>query len=483
VLHNPEAPLNAFVLFWNQVALEANRLDHTAGPGTNTGPTMSSRALAIIHIAMHDAWMGAATARHARRYDPAAPTESLPAGAWDIAVGAAARRAITRLYAARPDIVGVADAAWYAFTSPQNTPQAAVAFGVAAADHALAQRAADRDANRIDSQNGDVYADTLGEGAYSPDPLNPPSAGQPAPIHGPFYGRNALFAASTRFTLDAPSSLTPAQLAAAFEEVYKLGGAPDQPTTTRTPEQTTIGVSWAYDGVKQLGTPPRLYNQIVREFLKDDAYSVEDTIRVLAMVNVAMGDAGILAWREKYIHNYWRPVTGLRMRGPSLGTASEDLSAGGIPAGADPFWRPLGAPRTNEPPDAPNDKRVDFTPPFPAYPSGHATFGAASLRVLERFLQSKGVANTGFALVSDELDGASTHFRDGVRPRHLRRFGSLAEAIEENAVSRVYLGVHWRFDGLPPVPGQNVGGVPLGINIADDIYDSGFKRSSVPADP
>jgi hypothetical protein len=478
VLHNPEAPLNAFVLFWNQVALEANRLDHTAGPGTNTGPTMSSRALAIIHIAMHDAWMGSANATQSLRYDDESPTTTLASGNRDIAVGSAVRHTIKRLYSPRPDIVSLADTAWSTFIAGQPAPAKAISFGVAVANHALARRAADRDAGPSDSQNGDVYADTIGEGAYAPDPLNPPEAGKPAPIHGPFYGRNALFAASTRFTLDAPSTLTPAQIATAFDEVYKVGGALDQPTTTRTPEQTTIGVFWAYDGVKQIGTPPRLYNQIVREFLKDDAYSVEDTIRVLAMVNVAMGDAGILAWREKYIHNYWRPVTGLRMRGPSLGTASEDPSAGGIPAGVDPFWRPLGAPPTND-----AAKRVNFSPPFPAYPSGHATFGAASLRVLERFLLSKGVANTGFELVSDELNGVSTHFQDGVRPRHLRRFGSLAEAIEENAVSRVYLGVHWRFDGLPPTPGQNVGGVPLGINIADDIYDSGFKRSTVPADP
>lgn len=57
----------------------------------------------------------------------------------------------------------------------------------------------------------------------------------------------------------------------------------------------------------------------------------------------------------------------------------------------------------------------------------------------------------------------------------------------DNAVSRVYLGVHWRFDGL----GENVktaadiltdtskiGGVPLGIAIANDIFSNGMTRSS-----
>jgi hypothetical protein len=30
-------------------------------------------------------------------------------------------------------------------------------------------------------------------------------------------------------------------------------------------DQTLIGTFWAYDGMAELGTPPRLYNHIVRQ--------------------------------------------------------------------------------------------------------------------------------------------------------------------------------------------------------------------------
>jgi len=57
--------------------------------------------------------------------------------------------------------------------------------------------------------------------------------------------------------------------------------------------------------------------------------------------------------------------------------------------------------------------------------------------------------------------------------------------ILENSISWVYLGVHWVFDGFLPGPGgdpdldANVGGVPLGLNIAEDIFTSGLTKSTV----
>ena len=46
------------ILLWNHVALEANRVSHTAGPNEQPGPTRSSRALAIVHLAMYDPYAG-----------------------------------------------------------------------------------------------------------------------------------------------------------------------------------------------------------------------------------------------------------------------------------------------------------------------------------------------------------------------------------------------------------------------------------------
>lgn len=75
--------------------------------------------------------------------------------------------------------------------------------------------------------------------------------------------------------------------------------------------------------------------------------------------------------------------------------------------------------------------RPDFTPPFPSYPSGHATFGAAVCRILERFY---GRDDVSFSATSDELPGVRRWYR------------GFSQADEENALSRIYLGVHWIFD-------------------------------------
>lgn len=120
-----------------------------------------------------------------------------------------------------------------------------------------------------------------------------------------------------------------------------------------------IGVYWAYDGVQGIGVPPRLYNQIERKLASN--LSMSQAAELFAQINVAMADAGIDAWRYKYLHNLWRPVIGIRHESAGEGEC---------------FWAPLGAPQTNR------LAARAATPPFPAYPSGHATFGAALFQTL-----------------------------------------------------------------------------------------------------
>ncbi|MCX6607447.1 MAG: vanadium-dependent haloperoxidase [Acidobacteria bacterium] len=243
--------------------------------------------------------------------------------------------------------------------------------------------------------------------------------------------------------------------------------------TARTAEQTLIGTFWGYDGAAELGTPPRLYNQIVRKVAEMKGNSPAQNARLFALVNAAMGDAGILAWEQKYIHNFWRPVVGIREADGSMGPVG--TAATTIGSECDPAWLPLGAP-------ASNSTRKNGTPAFPAYPSGHATFGAAALQVTRLFYcldegPSKGDSEFAeLGIVSDELNGVTQDNRGTVRPKHTRRFEKgLWGMIEENGRSRVYLGVHWVFDAFIEKAdhsmdlSRNIGGVPLGLAIAKDV--------------
>ena len=112
--------------------------------------------------------------------------------------------------------------------------------------------------------------------------------------------------------------------AVAFNEVKRLGGDGVVTDTERDLEQTTAGTFWAYDGTPSLCAPPRLYNQITIQIAEQMGSNFLDLTRLLALVNVAMADAGIAIWESKYFYEFWRPVTGIREADPGrLGRPDE----------------------------------------------------------------------------------------------------------------------------------------------------------------
>jgi vanadium chloroperoxidase len=131
-----------------------------------------------------------------------------------------------------------------------------------------------------------------------------------------------------------------------------------------------------------------------------------------------------------------------------------------------------------------------------------------------------GPDDIGFSFVSEEMNGVSRDLHQPhdpsspiedqpglVRTYVKRNFPSLWHAIWENAFSRIWLGVHWRFDAFdygdagqvenghetykdPATvsyshvwtgkrnPGDQlpIGGVPLGLGIANDIFADGMRQ-------
>lgn len=474
-------------LYWNAVLLEASRRDFTRGDsnGQQPGPIRTSYAMAIVHIAIHDA-----VAFHTNLPGAAYMTKKgfahgltpLPGGDLPSKIAGAAITTLKKLY---PKFT------LYFEDSLGPVNDASFAFGVAVGEAVLKMRWGPSMVQ--DSTAADHSTDMI----MGPQPANPlygqhrADPYQPGQMQlGPKWGDVDTFldppppGSPKNRPLGPPPGMSPDYLAdpdyrARFEEVRDLGSVT---RGARTAEQQRIGVYWGYDGANNLGVPPRLYNQIVRKIVTDrmkppaPPMTQAQIAELFAIVNVAMAEAGIDAWHHKYHYNLWRPVVGIR---------AEDARRGG-----DPFWAPLGAPTTNIP------GRMTQTPPFPAYPSGHATFGAALFQSLRLSLKTAPaleaaevmafdngtgatVAGETFEFVSDELDGVAADPDGSSRTRVVKLFASFAEALWENAVARVYLGVHWRFDGLPEKPGDNVGGVQLGLKIGEDAHTFFNKAPSL----
>ena len=95
------------------------------------------------------------------------------------------------------------------------------------------------------------------------------------------------------FRAPPPPALDSDAYADAFAEVKALGGDGVTTPTLRTAEQGRIGVYWAYDGTPSLCAPPRLYNQIAVQIADQRGTGPVELARLLALVNVAMADAGV----------------------------------------------------------------------------------------------------------------------------------------------------------------------------------------------
>lgn len=441
---------------WNGIAIDASGLDHTpVAPGEQRvfgeqlGPTRASRAMAIVHIAMFDSINAIAGGyRSYTGIDPA-PTASM-----DAAVAQSAHDTLVALFPSQTPKFDVllADDLSHIPPGPGNTKAKGIRLGRSAAAAILSLRT--NDGSQIPDPRVNVdFLPSILPGMWRQDPIS--LAGLAL---GAFWGdvRPFTLASSDQFRVPDPPALNSPEYSTAYREVKAIGGDGIVTRTRRTPEQTMIGIFWAYDGTPSLCAPPRLYNQIAVH-IADQMHTSADVVefaRLLALTNVAMADAGIAVWESKYFFQYWRPITGIRES--DRGTGPTGLGDGNSHTIGDPAWSPLGAPASNL--TGPN-----FTPPFPAYPSGHAGFGGALFQTLRNFY---GTDNIAFTFTSDEFNGVTKDHNGVVRPLAPRSFSSLSQAEEENGQSRIYLGIHWQFDKTEAIT--------QGRNVADWVMEHAF---------
>lgn len=206
-------------------------------------------------------------------------------------------------------------------------------------------------------------------------------------------------------------------------EVYQHGSGASEAQSTL---QREIAYFWAND---QDGTskPPGQLCDLTKIVSQMQGLSMVENARLFGLLGICMGDAGIACWQSKYgtANDVWRPISGIR----------EADTDGNPETVADPDWLPL----------------CYFSPNFPSYTSGHSTFGGSSSQLMRRYF---GFDDYTWVQTTDDphLDSGWT-----------RTMHSFTQAETENMESRIWLGVHWRFDCEQ--------GVQLGHKLADWAYD------------
>ena len=256
--------------------------------------------------------------------------------------------------------------------------------------------------------------------AYSEPPL--PGRWQPTPPNNP----NATFThlqkaaplallTPTQYLPPPPPALTSERYAADLNEI-KLIGKSD--SATRTTEQTTIARLWAGIATTGVGTATNfmsVWNNVARDVARERRLSLVETARVFALVNVSVHDALQTTQTSKFVYGMWRPVTAARQADTDLNPATDP----------DPTWLPLLT-----------------TPPYPSYAGNFACIGASAARALQ------------LAFGTNDIPVTVTWRQSGGLPDVSHDFPGFWQAAEEQSESRVYGGIHYRFD---QVAGQTVG--------------------------
>jgi membrane-associated phospholipid phosphatase len=198
-------------------------------------------------------------------------------------------------------------------------------------------------------------------------------------------------------------------------------------TTPQTNENRWIAEFWSDDVLGFTFSPSARWIAILHQVMEIEKSNLEIAVLGAAKVGLALNDAAVACWNSKYLYNTERPVSYIQKM-------------------INPTWNVM---------DLTTNRFLPSTPPFPAYPSGHSTFGAAAAEALVSIFGSN-------YKLTDRCHEGRTDFV-GSAPRSYESFYDMAT---ENAYSRIPLGVHLRQDceeglRLGAVCGRRVNALPF----------------------
>ncbi len=433
---------NDVVLRWNEAFLQGVR-------DSRLGPPMVSRALAVAHTCIYDAWAaydrtatGTMLGGHLRR---PARERSLENKA--TAVSYAAYRAAVDLFpwdktsVFDPLMASLGLDAGDTSTDPAKAP----GIGSLAAQAVLEFRHRDG-ANQLGDEHGGTpgvpYSDYTGfkpvnapmdiRLPFDRSAVVDPNQWQPlryvdgtgAVVTPGFVG--AQWQRVVPFALESSGALRSGSGPARFGSREFVAQASDllELSANLTDTQKAIAEYWA-DGPRS-ELPPGHWNLFAQAVARRDHHTLDQDVKLFFALTNAIFDAGICAWDNKCAFVSVRPITAIRTlfeghrvrawAGPGRGTQLID--------GAE--WFPF------QPPTFP-------TPPFPEYASGHSTFSAAGAEILRLFTGSDRFG------ASVTVAAGSSKVEPGLTPAAPVRLSwrTFSDAADEAGISRRYGGIHF----------------------------------------
>ena len=374
------------VTHWNEIMQAA-----VAAGNANA----QARSAAIVQLAVFEA-VNAIVGD----YEPYLGTIAAPPWASpEAATIAAAHRTLALLHPASASALDSLRAESLASIPDGVAKEAGIEAGEAAAAAMLLLRASDG-------------AAAAGSVPYTPGTL--PGDWQPAPpanapASQPGWGQVMPFGleAGWQFRLPPPPAINSGRYARDYNEV-KLVGRSDSPF--RPQDRTDVARFFS------VASPVQTWNPPARQISAAQGKTLSENARIFALLAMAVCDASIAAYETKYYYNFWRPITAIRAGGSDDNKWTDPDAA----------WLPLIT-----------------TPPFPSYPSAHATLSGAARAVLERVFGKKDINIT---LDSPRLPGVVLHYTG---------WKQICDDIDD---ARVYGGIHFRFEQEAGArQGQDVG--------------------------
>jgi len=236
--------------------------------------------------------------------------------------------------------------------------------------------------------------------------------------------RGFALARPDEFRAPPPPEISSEAYTRAFNEVKELGRFQSM---TRTPDQTHIALWWK-------DFAENSHNRLARDLIEKEDLALQEAVRLLALINMGIFDGYVSSFANKFHYNHWRPYTAIRW-------AEKDGNPNTLP---EETWT--------------NTHRHTYA--FPSYPSAHGTACAAAMKAFDDVFGE----DYAFTMRIPVVDVAGPFSGKIKMHPPTRGFKNFSEAAMQCGLSRIYLGIHFRYDSIE--------GVRLGDAVGRNVVDN-----------